>query len=59
MVALTTGLLGMTLGGLVVITAKGGIGTGGGLGGAILALVVGLIATILGGVLLARSRRRA
>ena len=35
----------------------GGIGTGGGLAGAIVALVLGLIAIALGGLALSRSRR--
>jgi hypothetical protein len=46
-VALTAGLLGMALGGLVVATSDGGIGTGNGLGGAYVALVLGLAAVVL------------
>ena len=38
-------------------TSPGGIGTGNGLGGAIVAMVVGLIGMVLGGLALARSRR--
>jgi hypothetical protein len=56
-VALAAGLLAMAIGGLVVATADGGVGTGNGLGGAIVALAVGLIAMLLGGLALARSRR--
>src|SRR6266498_3718365 len=44
-------------GGLVVATSPGGIGTGNGLGGAIVAMVVELIGMVLGGLALARSRR--
>jgi hypothetical protein len=47
----------MALGGLVAATAAGGIGTGNGLGGAYVALIVGLAATVLGALALARTRR--
>jgi hypothetical protein len=56
-VALVAGLTGMVIGGLVVATAKGGPGTGYGVVGGYAALVVGLIATVLGCLALARSRR--
>jgi hypothetical protein len=56
-VAALVGLIGMALGGLVVATADGGIGTGNGLGRGIVALVVGLIGIVLGGLALAHSRR--
>jgi len=56
-VSLVAGLLGMTLGGLVVATAGGGLGTGHGLGGGIVALVAGSIGVILGGLGVARARR--
>lgn len=55
--ALAAGTIGMIVGGLVVVTADGGPGTGNGIVGGYAALVVGLIAGILGGVALARSRR--
>ncbi|GAA2399320.1 hypothetical protein GCM10010191_02790 [Actinomadura vinacea] len=55
--ALVAGLSAMALGGLVVVTADGGLGTGNGLGGGIVALLVGLIGALLGGLALARSRR--
>ncbi|TDD16327.1 DUF6223 family protein [Nonomuraea diastatica] len=55
--ALAAGLAGMALGGLVVATADGGLGTGNGLGGGIVALVVGLAAAVLGGLARTRSRR--
>ena len=45
------------VGGLVVITADGGLGTGNGLGGGVVAMMVGLIGMALGGVALVRSRR--
>jgi lysophospholipid acyltransferase (LPLAT)-like uncharacterized protein len=54
--ALVLGLVAMALGGLVVVTADGGLGTGNGLGGGYVALVVGLISAVLGA---ARMRRRA
>jgi hypothetical protein len=50
LVAILAGLLGIALGGLVVVRADGGIGTGNGIAGANVAMVVGLIATILGGL---------
>ena len=56
-VALVLGPLGLILGGLVVATAPGGLGTGNGLGGGIVAMAVGLIGMALGGMALARSRR--
>ncbi|MGW4833537.1 DUF6223 family protein [Amycolatopsis japonica] len=56
-VALAAGLLGMAGGVYVVAAAKGGPGTGYGIVGGFLALVVGLIAAALGGVALSRSRR--
>jgi FtsH-binding integral membrane protein len=55
--ALGTGLIGMVLGGAVVATAGGGLGTGRGLGGGLVALVTGLIGAVLGGLVLARARR--
>ncbi|ELS54996.1 hypothetical protein STVIR_4177 [Streptomyces viridochromogenes Tue57] len=56
-VPLVAGLVGVGLGALVVATAEGGLGTGNGLGGGLVALVVGLIALVLGGLTLTRSRR--
>ncbi|MEU5991501.1 DUF6223 family protein [Spirillospora sp. NPDC047418] len=38
----------MALGGLVVATADGGLGTGNGLGGGVVALLLGLVAVVLG-----------
>ncbi|WP_049571181.1 DUF6223 family protein [Nonomuraea sp. SBT364] len=58
-VAVVTSLIGMAIGVLVVVTSDGGIGTGNGLGGAFMALLVGLAGTVLGGLAMARSRRRA
>lgn len=57
-VALLAGCAGLTLGGLIAATAAGGIGTGNGLGGAIVAMALSLLAMILGGVALARSPAR-
>lgn len=48
------GLVAMVLGGLIMATADGGLGSGNGLGGAVVAAVLGLVATILGW--LARTR---
>jgi hypothetical protein len=56
-IALVAGLTGMVVGALVVATADGGPGTGNGIVGGYAALVVGLIATLLGGLTKARSRR--
>jgi hypothetical protein len=56
-VALTAGLISMALGGLVAATADGGLGTGNGLGGAYVAMLLGLLGTVLAGVALTRSRR--
>lgn len=53
--ALVAGLVGAALGGSVVAAAGGGLGTGHGFGGGIVALVVGSISMVLGGVARARS----
>ncbi|EME61695.1 DUF6223 family protein [Amycolatopsis decaplanina] len=58
-VALTAGLLGMAGGGFVVAAAEGGPGTGYGIVGGYIALVIGLLAAILGWLALSRSRRTA
>jgi hypothetical protein len=47
----------VVLGGLALARSAGRIGTGSGRGGAIVALVVGLIGMVLGGLALTRSRR--
>jgi hypothetical protein len=54
--ALVLATVALAVGGLVVVTAKGGVGTGGGFGGGVVAVIVGLIGSILGGLALARSR---
>ncbi|SFB15771.1 hypothetical protein SAMN05216266_105273 [Amycolatopsis marina] len=56
-VATVAGLLGIVIGGLVVLTADGGLGTGNGLGGGVVASVLGLTGILLIGLALARSRR--
>lgn len=56
LIALVAGLFGIIVGGLVVVTADGGPGTGNGIVGGWVALALGLIAIALGGV--ARSRAR-
>jgi hypothetical protein len=57
LVALLVEPIALVAGGLVVATAKGGLGTGNGLGGGVVAMLVGLIGMTLGGLALARSRR--
>jgi Family of unknown function (DUF6223) len=56
--ALVLGPISMLAGGFVVVTAGGGLGTGHGLGGGVVAMMVGLIGVALGGLALARSRRK-
>jgi hypothetical protein len=56
-VALTAGLFAVVNGVLIVATADGGPGSGNGIVGGYAALVVGLIAAALGGLVMARSRR--
>ncbi|MFB4294013.1 DUF6223 family protein [Nonomuraea sp. ATR24] len=51
------GLAGTAVAVVVVVTSDGGIGTGNGLGGAFVALLIGLAATGLAGLATARSRR--
>ena len=55
--ALVTGPIASLNGGLVLAVATGGPGSGNGVVGGAAALVLGLIATILGGVVLSRPRR--
>jgi hypothetical protein len=52
------GLIAAINGALNLATAKGGPGSGNGVIGGAAALVLGLIATALAGIALARSRRR-
>ncbi|WP_280348277.1 DUF6223 family protein [Nocardia neocaledoniensis] len=56
-IALLAGLLALGVGTVVAVTADGGLGTGNGLGGAFVAILVGAIATALGGLALRRARR--
>jgi hypothetical protein len=55
--AMVLGPIGLVIGGLVVATADGGLGTGNGIAGGVVAMTVGLIGIALGGLALARSRR--
>jgi hypothetical protein len=57
--ALTLGLalISAVVGGLHAANAAGGLGTGNGLAGAVIAVVLGLIGLVLGGLAAARSRR--
>jgi len=57
-VAMMAGLIAAVNGGLNLVIAKGGPGSGNGVIGGAAALVLGLIAMTLGGLALARSRRR-
>ncbi|MFE7718778.1 DUF6223 family protein [Nocardia rhizosphaerihabitans] len=56
-VAVAAGLIAVVVGAVVVDTADGGLGTGNGLGGAVVASGVGLLATALGGLAITRARR--
>ena len=57
-VALIAGVLGAVAGVLLLATADGGPGTGNGVVGAYAGVVLGLIAVVLGGTALIRTRRR-
>jgi hypothetical protein len=57
-VALALGLLGIILSVIHLSTFTGGFGTGSGRAGAIVALVLSLIGTSLGGLTLSRHDRR-
>jgi hypothetical protein len=48
----------LALGGLHAANSAGGFGTGNGLAGAIVAIVLGLIGMVLGGLAWVRSRSR-
>ncbi|WP_206067560.1 DUF6223 family protein [Nonomuraea composti] len=56
--ALATGVAGAVIGAVVVAAAKGGPGTGYGIVGGYLAVLVGLAATAVGGLALTRLRHR-
>jgi hypothetical protein len=58
-VALSLGSVSAIVGGLHAANAAGGLGTGNGLAGAVLAVALGLIGLVLGALGLARSRRAA
>lgn len=53
------GLVGLLLGGLVTATSDGGLGTGNGLGGAFVAMALGLTSAVLGGLARVRARQAA
>lgn len=57
--ALAAGAVGVLTGALVLATADGGPGTGNGVVGGYAAVAFGLIAALLGGLAIARSRRAA
>lgn len=54
--ALVLGLVAALVGGLHATGAAGGLGTGNGLAGALVAVVLGLLGVALGGLALTRSR---
>jgi len=54
--AVALGLVGVIAGGVHGANAAGGLGTGNGLAGAVIAVALGLVGTALGGVALARRR---
>ncbi|MDS0135167.1 MULTISPECIES: DUF6223 family protein [unclassified Amycolatopsis] len=54
--ALASGVVSVVIGGWVVATAKGGPGTGYGIVGGYVDLVIGAVALVLGGLAVARSR---
>jgi Family of unknown function (DUF6223) len=56
-VAAVAGLISVIVGGLHAANSAGGLGTGNGLAGAIVALVLGLTGMVIGALALARSRR--
>ncbi|MEV0436571.1 DUF6223 family protein [Nocardia sp. NPDC050413] len=55
--ALIAGLIAIIGGAWVVATAEGGLGTGNGLGGGVVAIAFGLASVVVGGLSLARARR--
>ncbi|GAA0734428.1 hypothetical protein Drose_34925 [Dactylosporangium roseum] len=57
--ALAAGLLSALVGSVHGANAAGGLGTGNGLAGAVIAVVLGLAGVVVAGLALARARRRA
>ncbi|GGN60025.1 hypothetical protein GCM10010112_15780 [Actinoplanes lobatus] len=55
--SLAAALVALVGGGFVAATSDSGIGTGNGRGGAYVAMVLGVISLVVGGLVLARSRR--
>jgi len=55
--ALVLGLISLAIGILHAVNSAGGFGTGNGLAGAIVAMVLGLTGAVLGGLAMARFRR--
>ncbi|RZU23911.1 DUF6223 family protein [Streptomyces sp. BK239] len=55
--ALVAGPVAVAVGGTVAATADGGLGTGNGLGGAFVAMLLGLTAVVLGALARSRTRR--
>ena len=55
--ALTAGALGAGVGGVHAANSAGGLGTGNGLAGAVIAVVLGVIGMVVGALALARGSR--
>ena len=54
---MTIGLIVVAIGALHTLFSAGGFGTGNGLAGALVAMAMGLVSLIVGGLALARGRR--
>jgi hypothetical protein len=59
LMALSVGALAVVLGVVVVASADGGLGTGSGLGGGLVAALIGVVAMVLGGLVVRRHSRTA
>ncbi len=57
--AVAAGLVSAVVGGVHAANAAGGLGTGNGLAGAVMAVVLGVVGMAAGGLALARARRAA
>jgi heme/copper-type cytochrome/quinol oxidase subunit 3 len=57
LLALVSGLISLAIGMLHAVNSAGGFGTGNGLAGAIVAMILGLTALVFGRLALARSKR--
>ncbi|UMG91860.1 DUF6223 family protein [Nocardioides sp. TF02-7] len=57
--AVLAGVVAVVLGAATMLGADGGVGSGEGVGGAVLAVVLGVVSALLGAASLVRGRRRA